>query len=58
MHPGFLLVGSRPGTKTAKGTGGGYAGRTANWNGSGSVDVRNLPARFGYDIFSRVTVDG
>jgi hypothetical protein len=58
QHPGFLLVGSRPGVKTAKGTAGGYAGRAAAWAGSGSVDMRSFPARLGYDIFSRVTVDG
>jgi hypothetical protein len=55
QHPGFLLVGSRPGAKTAKGTGGGYAGRAVNWEGSGSVDMRNFPAQLGYDIFSVVT---
>ncbi|MGH9040015.1 MAG: hypothetical protein ACRDZ3_07280 [Acidimicrobiia bacterium] len=58
QHPGFLLVGSRPGTKTAQGTGGGYAGRTVAWAGSGTVDVGNFPAQLGYDIFSRVTIDG
>lgn len=56
QHPGFLLVGSRPEGKTAKGTAGGYAGRTASWAGSGTVDVRRFPARFGYDIFSVVTI--
>jgi hypothetical protein len=55
QHPGFLLVGSRPGTKTAKGTAGAYAGRAVSWNGSGSVDMRNFPAQLGYDIFSVVT---
>jgi hypothetical protein len=57
QHHGFLLVGSRPGTKTAKGTGGGYGGRAVNWEGSGSVDMRNFPAQLGYDIFSVVTPD-
>ncbi len=58
QHSGFLLVGSRPDQKTAKGTAGGYAGRTVSWAGSGTADVRNFPARLGYDIFSRVTIDG
>ena len=58
QHHGFLLVGSRPGAKTAKGSGGGYAGRTVKWEGSGSADVRNFPAQLGYDIFSVVTIDG
>ncbi len=57
QHHGFLLVGSRPGAKTAKGTGGGFAGRAVSWNGSGSVDMRNFPAQLGYDIFSVVTPD-
>lgn len=57
QHPGFLLVGSRPGAKTAKGTGGGYAGRAVNWEGSGSADMRSFPATLGYDIFSVVTPD-
>ena len=55
QHPGFLLVGSRPGTRTAKGTAGSYAGRPVAWNGSGSVDMTSFPARLGYDIFSVVT---
>lgn len=57
QHPGWLLVGSRPGSKTAKGTGGDYAGRTVAWAGSGTVDMSNFPAQLGYDIFSRVTID-
>ncbi|MGH8991878.1 MAG: hypothetical protein ACRDYV_15285 [Acidimicrobiia bacterium] len=58
QRPGWLLVGSRPGTKTAKGTGGDYAGAAVAWAGSGTVDMTNFPAQLGYDIFSRVTVDG
>jgi len=57
QRPGFLLVGSRPTAKTANGTEGDYAHRAAHWAGSGTVDVRDFPARFGYDIFSVVTVD-
>jgi hypothetical protein len=56
QHPGVLLVGSRPGTRTAKGTAGGYAGRPVAWNGSGSVDMTSFPARLGYDIFSVATL--
>ncbi|MGH7417022.1 MAG: hypothetical protein ACREKB_04510, partial [Candidatus Rokuibacteriota bacterium] len=58
QRPGFLLVGTRPATPTAHGTTGSYAGRAARWAGSGTVDVRNFPGRFGYDIFSIVTLDG
>ena len=54
---GFLLVGTRPEAKTAEGRTGAYAGRAARWAGSGTVDVREFPARFGYDIFSIVTLD-
>jgi hypothetical protein len=57
QRPGFLLVGSRPGAKTASGTAGDYDNRAAHWAGSGTVDVRRFPAQFGYDIFSVVTVD-
>ncbi|MGH9036628.1 MAG: hypothetical protein ACRD0O_12775 [Acidimicrobiia bacterium] len=56
QHPGHLLVGSRPGTRTAKGTAGDYAGRVVQWEGSGMADMRSFPARLGYDIFSVVTV--
>jgi hypothetical protein len=57
QRPGFLLVGSRPQVKTARGTAGDYAHRAAHWAGSGTGDVRNFPAELGYDIFSVVTVD-
>ncbi len=58
QRPGFLLVGTRPDAKTAEGMTGVYAGRAARWAGSGTVDVRRFPARFGYDIFSIVTLHG
>jgi hypothetical protein len=57
QRPGFMLVGSRPDTAAAQGTAGIYQGRTARWNGSGTVDVRSFPARLGYDIFSIVTFE-
>lgn len=57
QRPGFLLVGTRSDAPTAKGTAGTYAGRSARWAGSGTVDTRSFPSRFGYDIFSIVTLE-
>jgi hypothetical protein len=56
QRPGFLLVGTRPGKAVAQGTGGAYAGRSAEWDGSGTVDTRKFPSELGYDIFSIVTL--
>lgn len=57
QRPGFLLVGTRSDAPTARGTAGAYAGRAVRWAGSGTVDTRSFPSRFGYDIFSIVTIE-